>query len=160
MPPPPPPGPQPHESPDDHVYWRIAPTLTATLYVIAAAIFAVAIYTSLPVVLRLAIAAFGVAFAVTATYCARQLIYADADGIAIRHLMSTDSYSWRDIAAVDVVTTGKTGMTIALDLDAGRQVKLPPSLVLPATPHSLQSTHTLLGMKARQLSALGRLDRR
>jgi hypothetical protein len=152
-------GPQPDEPPDDHLYWRIAPTLTATLYVIAAAVFAVAIYTGLSVAVRLAIAAFGVAFAVVATYCARQLIYADADGIAIRHLTATDSFSWRDIAAVDVITTGKTGMTIALDLVAGRQVRLPPSLVLPAKPHSLQSTHTLLGTKARQLRALGRLDR-
>ncbi|HEY2042719.1 MAG TPA: PH domain-containing protein [Jatrophihabitans sp.] len=137
--------------------WRISPALAAALYVIAAALLAVAIYLRPPFAITLGVAGLGIAAAAAATYTARQLLYADRDGIVLRRLFNSRSLSWSEIEAIAVVQRGRTGMTLAIDLVEGPSVMVPPSLVLPSTPHNIASTRNLLKSKARQLGAIGGL---
>jgi hypothetical protein len=141
----------------DVIVWRIPSAVTLALLVIAATLLAVALYLHPAPLIRIVAAVVGVAFAVGGWFAARQLCYADAEEVIIRRLRSARSYRWEEIVGVYVVQTGKTGMTVAVELASGSQILVPPSLVLPATPHGLSSTQALLSDKARQLRAVGGL---
>jgi hypothetical protein len=139
------------------VVWRIPPAIAAALYLIAATLFATAIYPYWSVTVRIIVAALGCVFAAAATLTARQLLYADSDGVLIRRLFGQTIVEWPRVEEIRVVRKGKTSMTLAIYLFEGPAVLVPASLVLPATPHSLMATQALLNAKARRLSGLGGL---
>jgi hypothetical protein len=139
------------------IIWRTSPVIAASLYLVTAALVAVAFYLDIPALLRLGIAILALVFAGTATFAARLIFVADDEGLFVRRLTRSDSPDWADVLKIDVVQVGKTGMTIAIDLRDGRQLLLPPSLILPTTPHGLVSTHALLESKAQQLRLRGKV---
>lgn len=150
------------KSPDQAtpIIWRTPAWLAAALYLLTAALLACALYLHFALIIRVIVCGVALAFGLTATFAARQVLFADSEGLLIRRLRGETSLTWSQIATIEVVRTGKTGMTLAVDLAEGGQILVPASLVLPATPHGLVSTRTLLNAKARQLRTLGQLDRR
>jgi hypothetical protein len=138
--------------------WRISPALAAALYLIATLLLAVAIYLRPPFIVTAIVVMLGIAAALAATYTARQLLYADGDGVVLRQLFGSRSLSWAEIEGIGVVRRGRTGMTIGIDLIEGPTVMIPSSLVLPAKPHNIVATQELLKGKARQLGAVGGME--
>jgi hypothetical protein len=150
------------KSPDQAtpIIWRTPPWLAAVLYLLTAALLAAALYLNFALTFRVIVGAIAVVFGLTATFAARLLLYADSEGLVVRRIRGETSLTWPEVATIDVVRTGKTGMTLAMNLTEGGQILVPPSLVLPAWPHGLVSTRILLKAKASQLGTLGQLDLR
>jgi hypothetical protein len=140
------------------IVWRTPQIVAAALFLITAALVAVALYVHLGTAVRLGLGALALGFGAAGAFAARQVLVADDEGVFVRRLLRSESPDWSEVDRIIVVRTGKTGMTIALNLTTGRQLLVPPSLVLPTTPHGLTSTHALLESKARQLGQLGRIE--
>jgi hypothetical protein len=133
----------------------VPPALPAVTLLVVSGTAALNIYGHPTPPARLFTIALGVVCLGAAVSWLRMFLFADGEGVAVRHLRAEVWTAWPDIDRVEVVSQVRGANTIRIARRNGTFVDVPPSLLQPALPTSKPRARARLDGIVRDINALG-----
>ncbi len=135
--------------------WRVPPALPAATLLVVSGAAALNIYGHPTPPARYFTIVLAVVCLAAAVSWLRMFLFADGEGVGVRHLRSEVWTPWRDIDRVEVVSGVRGASTVRITRRNGTFVDVPPSLLQPALPTSKPKSRARLDGIAREINALG-----
>ncbi len=133
--------------------WRIPAYQPALLMLVLCAAAALNIYAHPSATVRIVTLFIGLACGLGAVAALRVQVVADADGVAVRQVISQAWLPWSEVAELEVMSNVRGAPTVRLNRHDGTYVDVPPSLLQPTKPTSKQRALGQLENSVRQLRA-------